>query len=85
MLARPEFTKRIRTTTAQRAEMCIAIDSPNAYRNEKVWTLLVADLLAHAPNQQTLVDLLCSGGAPWPPVDVSAIGIRVTRDVSATG
>jgi hypothetical protein len=43
--------------------MCAAIGRPNAYRNEKVWTLLVADLLAHAPNQQALVDLLCGGRA----------------------
>jgi hypothetical protein len=35
------------------------MSEPDAYRNEKVWTMLVADLLAHSPDQQTLVRLLC--------------------------
>jgi hypothetical protein len=35
------------------------MSEPEAHRNEKVWTMLVADLLAHSPNQRKLVRLLC--------------------------
>jgi len=59
-LTRPGLGKRIRTTDAQRKEMCAAFKASNVYRNEKVWTYLVADLLAHAPDQQPLIELLCS-------------------------
>ena len=51
--------KRIRTTDPQRQEMSDAFNAPNVYRNEKVWTYLVADLLANAPDPQSLIKLLC--------------------------
>ncbi len=49
----------IRTTSAQLVEIQEAIHKPNAYRNEKIWTFLVACLFDRAPEQSKMVERLC--------------------------
>lgn len=49
----------IHTTPAQIAEMRTALQKPNLYRNEKVWTFLIASLFDRAPDQSKMVELLC--------------------------
>jgi hypothetical protein len=61
----------IRTTSAQHAEMYRAIAAPNAYRNEKVWTYLVAHLLADTSHQVDLLKLFCGDAVRvTDPVDI---------------
>jgi len=49
----------IRTTPRQLAEMQRAVHADNASRNEKVWTFLVATLLARPNTQPKLVERIC--------------------------
>jgi len=57
----------IRTTPEQRDEMRRAAQQPkNLYRNEKVWTLLVADALDRAPDQGEMCRQLCGQDVALP-------------------
>ena len=49
----------IKTTKAQKAELQSSIQKPNLYRNEKIWTFLIASLFDKATDQSKMIQLLC--------------------------
>jgi len=51
----------IRTTRAQLDEIRRSLVADNRWWNEKVWTYLVADILANSPNSERYVQMLCGG------------------------
>lgn len=50
----------IRTTDSQKAEIRQAINSNGFYRNEKVWTYLVADILPNSEHINNYLKLFCN-------------------------
>jgi hypothetical protein len=49
----------IRTTRAQFSEIRTSIQKSNIYRNEKIWTFLIASLFDKASDQSKIIQLLC--------------------------
>lgn len=43
------------------------LDVKNRYRNEKVWTLLLADVLVNPDTRQAAIEKMCGCAMPWAP------------------
>lgn len=52
----------IRTTDDQKRKIRVAIESNNFYKNEIVWTFLVADILSTSSNRNYYIELFCDRG-----------------------
>ena len=52
----------IRTTDDQKRKIRVAIESNNFYKNEGVWTFLVADILSTSSNRNYYIELFCDSG-----------------------
>ncbi len=57
----------VTTSAGQHAGLVDAIDRGNACRNEKLWTLLVADVLAHGTERSRALELLFGAKVEQPP------------------
>lgn len=54
----------IHTAPAQMEEIRTSLQKPNRYRNEKIWTFLIASLFDNAPDKSKIIDLLCGESLP---------------------